>query len=168
MDPVTAAIKHQLHTANFVLLDRFLSPDRCQALRQRLAGAWTGGRMEQGALAGGVTGENLTYSMTQVRGDFVGWFDGKESGFEALADYMKKADTCVSEVGEQEVQLGHISNRSQAMCAIYPGSGARYVKHTDNSCQMGEGVKCNGRRLTMILYLNKDWQQDQKKKRKAK
>lgn len=32
------------------------------------------------------------------------------------------------------------------------------MKHTDYSCNMGEGEKCNGRRLTAILYLNSKWE----------
>ena len=37
------------------------------------------------------------------------------------------------------------------MAAIYPGVGARYAKHVDNP-------DCNGRKLTVILYLNPGWQ----------
>ena len=40
---------------------------------------------------------------------------------------------------------------------MYPGGGARYVRHCDNACLAGEGEKCNGRRLTAILYLNPGW-----------
>ena len=45
----------------------------------------------------------------------------------------------------------------KAMLAHYP-AGARYVRHCDNSCLAGEGERCNGRRLTAILYLNSHWQ----------
>lgn len=44
------------------------------------------------------------------------------------------------------------------MVACYPGHGARYVRHCDNSCDAGHGDRCNGRRLTAILYLNPTWQ----------
>ena len=43
------------------------------------------------------------------------------------------------------------------MVTCYPGGGARYVRHCDNSCFAGEGERCNGRRLTVIMYLNPAW-----------
>jgi len=70
---------------------------------------------------------------------------------------------CCVELGEKNRGLATIGHRSQAMCTLYPGDGARYIKHTDNSCNtatgdhVGEGDRCNGRRLTSILYLNEDW-----------
>jgi|EP00908_Phaeocystis_cordata_P014867 hypoxia-inducible factor (prolyl hydroxylase) len=44
------------------------------------------------------------------------------------------------------------------MVTCYPGGGARYVRHCDNSCFAGKGERCNGRRLTCILYLNPEWE----------
>ena len=38
------------------------------------------------------------------------------------------------------------------MCTVYPGAGARYVRHVDNPDR-------NGRLLTALLYLNPDWQE---------
>mmetsp|Transcript_20142 Transcript_20142/g.67659 ORF Transcript_20142/g.67659 Transcript_20142/m.67659 type:complete len:179 (+) Transcript_20142:138-674(+) len=46
------------------------------------------------------------------------------------------------------------------MVTCYPGGGARYVRHCDNACDAGEGARCNGRRLTAILYLNGHWRTD--------
>lgn len=44
----------------------------------------------------------------------------------------------------------NISMSMQAMVACYPGHGACYVKHVDNPAR-------DGRLLTCIYYLNKDW-----------
>ena len=38
---------------------------------------------------------------------------------------------------------------NSAMFTVYPGTAARYIKHTDNS------LVTDGRRLTAILYLNR-------------
>ena len=38
------------------------------------------------------------------------------------------------------------------MCTVYPGAGARYVRHVDNP----DG---NGRLLTALLYLNPEWEE---------
>lgn len=40
----------------------------------------------------------------------------------------------------------------------YPGNGARYVRHVDNSCRGGGGGRCNGRRLSAVFYLNPLWE----------
>eukprot|EP00966_Prymnesium_polylepis_P143977 3323845-Prymnesium_polylepis.1 len=45
------------------------------------------------------------------------------------------------------------------MVTCYPGGGAHYVRHCDNACDSGHGERCNGRRITAILYLNECWQQ---------
>jgi len=40
------------------------------------------------------------------------------------------------------------------MLACYPGGSARYLTHLDNP----GGAQANGRLLTLLLYLNADWQ----------
>lgn len=52
-------------------------------------------------------------------------------------------------------QLANVRWRSDAMLACYPRNGSRYVRHLDNVCTAGgEGATCNGRRLTLVYYLN--------------
>ena len=74
-----------------------------------------------------------------------------------LTKYLTKVDTLVAQLGPRVSQLRDIAHRSKAMVACYPGGGARYVRHCDNSCESGHGERCNGRRLTAIIYLNEGW-----------
>ena len=98
--------------------------------------------------------------MRDVRGDHVGWFNGSETAdgdggdplWRRLPDAMKRADTLVHELGQLGGDARDVASRSKAMCTVYPGAGARYVRHVDNPDQ-------NGRLLTALLYLNPDWQE---------
>jgi len=112
-------------------------------------------------LAGGKSGNSLTYTHEKVRGDVVEWFDGTEEFWNhdegSLKDHLQKLDTFVSELSNHLPGLEGILNRSKAMVTCYPGNGARYIKHTDNHCKFGDGDSCNGRRLTALSYLNNGW-----------
>jgi hypothetical protein len=64
-----------------------------------------------------------------------------------------KIGTLVSELKDLlNAELGNTDSRSKAMITCYPGAGTRYTKHIDNG-----GIASNGRRLTTLLYLNKNW-----------
>ena len=95
------------------------------------------------------------------RGDQIGWFDGTEAGWRMLGAYLELLDHFVALAKGSGVpaaaELHGCTQRSRAMVACYPGSGARYAKHCDNACANGAGPECNGRRLTAILYLNTRW-----------
>ena len=102
-----------------------------------------------------------SYTHSAVRGDLVSWFNGEEAELwseGALPSYLLRVDTLIDQLKPRLQQLQGITGRSNAMVACYPGGGARYVRHCDNSCDAGSGNRCNGRRLTAILYLNCDWQ----------
>ena len=163
-DEALDVIGGQLRQSNFCVLDGFLGKAAVGELRAEVASLHNSGRLRLSRLAGGRTGSMLTYSHTAVRGDHVGWFGGEE-GVETwpngtLHKYLQKVDTLIAQLGEADCAgLSHISSRSHAMVACYPGGGARYVRHCDNSCNSGEGERCNGRRLTAILYLNEGWSQ---------
>eukprot|EP00959_Pyramimonas_sp_CCMP1952_P472388 9499953-Pyramimonas_sp.AAC.1 len=143
--------------------------------------AYQKGAMESGNLAGGKTGSSTTYTLENVRGDYMGWFTGNEEHLEwkQLPEFLNKIDTLVTELkdsGHAE-GLSRVDGRSNAMCTVYPGSlvtlpscknslapkpqplfglfrgpqGARYIRHCDNP-------NANGRILTVIYYMNPEWQ----------
>jgi hypothetical protein len=85
-----------------------------------------------------------------LAGDLVAWVDGQQPTQTHLRTYLQRVDTCVSELAAFLPELKSITNRSEAMCTCYPGSGTRYTRHCDNPNR-------NGRKLTALLYLNETW-----------
>jgi len=160
----------KLQRDNFAVVDNFLGPEKATGLHQELVNAYRAGRLpetqhemvgcprlEPGALAGGTTGENLTYRMKSVRGDYVAWFNGKEAGchWKILPVYLQRLDTFVNELSAVVKELeGTTAFRSNAMCTCYPGKGAHYVRHCDNTASTK-----NGRKLTALFYANPSWVQ---------
>lgn len=150
-DEALDAMAAQLEANNHCVVDDLLGKAAMKKLRGEVAALHESGRLQLSKLAGGRTGGMLTYSHTAVRGDHVGWFDGEEGTdhwpTSQLSRYLQKVDTLVAQLGERVEQLAKIAHRSKAMIACYPGGGARYVRHCDNSCDTGHGDRCNGRRL---------------------
>jgi len=96
-------------------------------------------------------------SDTSVRSDKITFITpamGKAQGVSpTLGAYMQQAD-------ELRARLGTARMRSLVrgplegctfMCAVYPGAGARYVKHRDALPYSA------GRKLTIIYYVNQEW-----------
>jgi hypoxia-inducible factor (prolyl hydroxylase) len=154
MDESLAEIDKRLASENYVVIDNFLPREAAKTLRAEVQRAHDGSHLHPGVLAGGKAGDSTQYTMKDVRGDHVGWFSGAEPdlGWEGLPAAMRKADTLVNELGQLGGEARHVSSRSQAMCTVYPGAGARYVRHVDNPDK-------NGRLLTALLYLNVDWEE---------
>ena len=154
-------IGRELARRNYCVLDGVLGASGIAELRQEVRAVRESGQLSLSRLAGGRTGHGLTYSHAAVRGDLIGWFDGSEPTLwprGTLSRYLTKMDTLVAQLGERVgAGVAAVASRSKAMVTCYPGGGARYVRHCDNSCDTGRGERCNGRRLTAILYLNEGW-----------
>ena len=160
MDESLAEIHRRLETESLVVVDGFVPPDLTRELRDEIRRAHDAGHLTPGVLAGGKAGDATQDSMRGVRGDHVGWFRGLETAdgnggnplWRRLPDAMKRADTLVRKLGRLGGDARNVVSRSQAMCTLYPGAGARYVRHVDNPDR-------NGRLLTALLYLNPEWQE---------
>uniref|UniRef100_A0A8C6SM56 Egl-9 family hypoxia-inducible factor 3 n=1 Tax=Neogobius melanostomus TaxID=47308 RepID=A0A8C6SM56_9GOBI len=104
---------------------------------------------QQGALRGGRLMRSAPgLSHKEVRGDRIAWITGAERGCEPVTVLLTTIDKLVMATARRLDKS--ISHRSKAMVACYPGNGAGYVKHVDNP-------NSDGRCLTCIYYLNKDW-----------
>eukprot|EP00439_Symbiodinium_sp_Y106_P013831 s3162_g1.t6 len=135
----------QMRGRGFVLWPDFLGKEAAQ----RLAGAMRLLRGKPGRL-GSVESRSL-------RGDLVAWPGEADSEQirAALGEWQQAVDRLVADLRPLlpgEVELGSVDAREPAMLSCYP-RGARYIRHYDNNCDTGEG-DCNGRRLTVLYYLN--------------
>lgn len=70
--------------------------------------------------------------------------------FHGLAELVAAIDKFVYELKNYSTALSGVYERSDAMMAIYPGGGARFANHIDNTTR-------DGRRLTVLIYLNPGW-----------
>mmetsp|Transcript_9437 Transcript_9437/g.38226 ORF Transcript_9437/g.38226 Transcript_9437/m.38226 type:complete len:588 (+) Transcript_9437:57-1820(+) len=96
-------------------------------------------------------------AVKSVRGDRVFWMDqatldGPGARFDAMRSMLVAIDELVLDHLARACprRLGGLADRTHAMLAEYPGCGARFVRHVDNTGR-------DGRRLTVLCYLNPDY-----------
>eukprot|EP00439_Symbiodinium_sp_Y106_P034700 s4847_g4.t1 len=147
-----------LQKEHIAVLDEFLPEEMCHALFLGTLASRDQGEMVRGAT--GAAGKALAKGVEELqkvlnepsRGDVVKFSDDGNmpgcSGFlEALDALVEGLQGCPAVAN----RLQHVDWANGAMFAIYPGDSSRYIKHVDNS------LGTDGRRLTAVLYLNKDW-----------
>uniref|UniRef100_A0A8C7XLD6 hypoxia-inducible factor-proline dioxygenase n=1 Tax=Oryzias sinensis TaxID=183150 RepID=A0A8C7XLD6_9TELE len=134
-----------LLTHGFYFVDGLLGEVAGAAVLDEVKGMHGSGALHDGRLAGSAPG----VQRRTIRGDKIAWVSGSERGCEAIGFLLNLIDrlisVCAGRLGNKAIR-----ERSQAMVACYPGNGAGYVKHVDNP-------NGDGRRLTCIYYLNKNW-----------
>jgi Rps23 Pro-64 3,4-dihydroxylase Tpa1-like proline 4-hydroxylase len=70
--------------------------------------------------------------------------------FQAMKQVAAAMNNFVDSLKQYAPTLAGIYERSDCMLAIYPGNGARFARHIDNTTK-------DGRRLTVLIYLNPSW-----------
>lgn len=73
--------------------------------------------------------------------------------FVAMRELLLAVDTLMDGLKAANPLLQGIYERSDAMFSIFPGDGSRFARHIDNTTS-------DGRRLTMVIYLNVGWQSE--------
>ncbi|EFJ49684.1 hypothetical protein VOLCADRAFT_104259 [Volvox carteri f. nagariensis] len=156
VNEILQRVADTLDAYGYAVLDNYISEAAIKGARAELkvmephysAGMiWVGKEAEAGA----------QISVSSVRGDVVLWLDDQALNATAFVKDGMLAD--VDELVFEGLRtrlpyLAGLHRRSDAMMAIYPGKGARFAKHVDNTAM-------DGRRLTVLTYLNPGWQEQQ-------
>jgi hypoxia-inducible factor (prolyl hydroxylase) len=145
----------------YSITDNFVGKETAALLRKALVAMYKRGEFEPSQVGGGRTGDGKdTKTAAQIRGDKVVHLagdavltgDDENGGFTFLLQpLLANFDTVLGVAARQIGELRGISERSKCMAAVYPASGTQYVRHIDNP-------DLNGRKLTVLYYLNLDWQ----------
>ncbi|GLC35544.1 hypothetical protein PLESTB_000195700 [Pleodorina starrii] len=157
-----------LDAYGYAVLDNYISEAAIRAARGELrvmephyspGMIWVGKEAETGA----------QISVSSVRGDVVLWLDDqalnatafvkdgvrRACSFMQLQQLLADVDELVFEgLRPRLPYLAGLHRRSDAMTAVYPGKGSRFARHVDNTTG-------DGRRLTVLTYLNPDWREQQ-------
>ncbi|KAM8920848.1 prolyl hydroxylase EGLN3 [Pelodytes ibericus] len=148
LDLEQLALEHiipRLLATGFCYLDNILGIEVGDRVLEQVKRLHKEGALKDGQLAGDLKG----VSKRHLRGDKIAWVAGTEEGCEAIGLVLSVIDRLIVLCGSQ---LGdhYVKERSKAMVACYPGNGTGYVRHVDNPNE-------DGRCITCIYYLNKDW-----------
>ncbi|XP_017382025.1 egl nine homolog 1 isoform X3 [Cebus imitator] len=126
------------------VVDDFLGKETGQQIGDEVRALHDTGKFTDGQLV-----SQKSDSSKDIRGDKITWIEGKEPGCETIGLLMSSMDDlirhCNGKLGSYK-----INGRTKAMVACYPGNGTGYVRHVDNP-------NGDGRCVTCIYYLNKDW-----------
>jgi hypoxia-inducible factor (prolyl hydroxylase) len=141
---------------NFHVLDNFMNPDEARLLRDEVQALYSSGVMKDGQIGTNDAGTEGLYR-PDMRTDKMVWLEGNEC---FVGPYMKRhirradifaqrLNILLKAIAPEHAWQG--CGRTKIMATCYPQNGARYVAHYDNPNR-------NGRKLTVILYLNESWQ----------
>ena len=169
LDTSLDIIHDSLNNNRYCIIDDFLLDNECDNVYDEVQAAYQQGLLNsRGSIAGGRKGDDLLKVEDEsIRNDTLGYFDGNEDEWPSgsnqggLARALDKINTIVYELRDHKKkkknddsnELKNVRTRSRAMITCYAGNGSKYTKHCDNPIR-------NGRKLTVILYLNKNWNTD--------
>ncbi|RWS06784.1 hypothetical protein B4U79_03268 [Dinothrombium tinctorium] len=129
-------------------IDHFLGDERCSSILLEVKFAYENGFFTDGQLVRNSASSSL------IRSDKVMHVKGDEKWAKNISHLMTVLEKTLITCGviPSNEQLGdyRITRRTKAMVSCYPGNGTHYKRHIDNPNN-------DGRRLTCIYYLNKDW-----------
>eukprot|EP00746_Dinoflagellata_sp_MGD_P021966 gnl/MRDRNA2_/MRDRNA2_151287_c0_seq1.p1 gnl/MRDRNA2_/MRDRNA2_151287_c0~~gnl/MRDRNA2_/MRDRNA2_151287_c0_seq1.p1 ORF type:complete len:911 (-),score=191.01 gnl/MRDRNA2_/MRDRNA2_151287_c0_seq1:16-2748(-) len=148
-------VARALHEKSFCIIDNFLPEETIEDLRRGTHASIP--EMTRGATGAAAlvqdNDEMLERTLNEGRrGDMIKFCNNGdmpgcpelEAAVDDLVEGLKENDLIAE-------RLQFVDFANFPMFSIYPGGASRYVRHIDNDAS-------DGRRLTVILYLNKGWQ----------
>ncbi|KAL1504996.1 hypothetical protein AB1Y20_008760 [Prymnesium parvum] len=152
-----AEAARQLRTSDFFLLDGFQGADAAVQLRHEIEAAHTAGQLTRGRT--GPTARAASLLRTDASAGFR--LTAASSAPRAMRAFVRRTDALVASLRaalrrpHAAPLLRHAEWRAaELMVSCFAANRSRYVRHTDNVCRAGVGRRCNGRRLTVVGYLN--------------
>ena len=109
----------------------------------------------RGLLSGGALKDTM---QAHSRGDVITRLsecEASANGLDGIAAAIRLLKGVAHELAAACGEVGILTTAPRAMIACYPGGGARYVRHQDNS--LSEGGRSNWRVFTLICYANAEW-----------
>ncbi|XP_026286214.1 egl nine homolog 1 isoform X1 [Frankliniella occidentalis] len=132
------------------VVDNFLGYKRGMSVLDEVTGMYTKGVFKDGQLVS----NKVKNDLKTIRGDQITWIDGKDDSCKNIGMLISQVDSIILRANKManngKIGRYNINGRTKAMVACYPGHGTHYVKHVDNPNR-------DGRCITAIYYLNRDW-----------
>lgn len=139
------AIIEALANQGWVVVPDFLNTEQSLQLREQALSRYSAGEFKQASIGQG----NTKTIQTEIRRDAVLWLDDHENGI--AGEFLAWLAGLRTELN-QELFLSLVE--AELHFALYP-EGGFYRKHIDNF------RGSSARLVTVILYLNPDWQPEQ-------
>jgi len=140
-----------LATHNFAVIDKFIEEGLLSQVLGEVRQLYYDTAVFQPGQFSHITGLAMEADK-KIRGDLVTWIDSSSHPqMKHLLLAVQHTDELIALMSNDRRLLDcNIRSRSSVMVASYPGNGTRYKRHVDNPCG-------DGRKLTTILYLNKNY-----------
>lgn len=155
LECISKFIRTNLVNSDYCVIDNLYSEKEIAGILSEVYGLRKSGVFKDAELSGGITATDSTqkYTDKKTRDDELTWIEGNEPNVQHIANHLNYLDSVVIESNEWLKELGYnITRRTKAMVACYPRQAVGYRRHVDNP----DG---DGRCITALLYLNKDWKE---------
>ncbi|ELT98594.1 hypothetical protein CAPTEDRAFT_229252 [Capitella teleta] len=128
------------------VVDNFLGPEKGNRILQEVVDLSEAGQFQDGQISSATLPHT---QMQKVRGDKITWVEKGTADCDYIGYLIERLDRLMK-ASNGKLASREINGRTKAMVACYPGDGTGYMQHVDNPNQ-------DGRCITCIYYLNKDW-----------